>query len=145
MQKNRKIKRFEWKDITEVMQIEREAFEKDRWDEIEFMKWHEMFPNGFLVAEDHNNKIIGYIICDREGYIHSIAVKRTEQRKGIGKALIEEETNIINTDEFYLHVRASNKNAIRFYEKLGFQKTQIFSGIYADGEDALHMKLQIRK
>ena len=135
------IRKFEWKDIAEVMRIEQESFGSDRWDEMEFMKWFELFPEGFLVAENEASGLAGYVICDRDGYVHSIAVRNTEQRKGIGKALICEETGIIDADELCLHVRISNENAIRFYEKLGFQKTQVFSGIYPDGEDALHMKL----
>ena len=145
MENARAIRKFEWKDIGQIMQIEKESFGIDRWDEMEFMKWYEIFPEGFLVAENETGEVSSYIICDKEGYIHSIAVKGSEQRKGIGKALIHEETRITGADELYLHVRVSNEKAIWFYENLGFQKLQVFSGVYEDGEDAIYMKLQLKK
>ena len=124
-----RIRRFEWKDIGQVLEIDREAFEKDSWDELEFMRWYENFPEGFLLAENESGGVSGYIICDKEGYVRSIAVRKEERRGGKGRALIKEAIERLELKELYLHVRTSNEKAIKFYENLGFKRIRIFKGV----------------
>ena len=136
---NMAIRQFEWKDIGKIMDIEQQSFGSDKWDELEFMKWYEKFPGGFLVVEEKDGNISAYAICDKEGYLRSIAVREGNRRNGIGKTLIREIIEKINLQELYLHVRISNEGAIKFYESLGFKRIQVFKGVYDDGEDAIYM------
>lgn len=141
------IERFKWNDINSVIEIEKESFKKDLWDQEEFMKWYERCGEGFLIAKE-NYEIVGYVILEviepKKGYIRSIAVKADYRNKGIGKMLIDYLIKNFELDELSLHVRAGN-NAIDFYKKIGFEEVQRFPGIYPDGEDAIYMVMKINE
>lgn len=92
----------------------------------------------FLVAE-MDNKIVGYAIGDKERrIIVSIAVDPHYRNRGIGRTLLENILKEMN-GTVYLQVRKSNKDAIRFYIKMGFVKEKILKSYYMDGEDAILM------
>jgi ribosomal-protein-alanine N-acetyltransferase len=139
-----KIRKFEWKDIKQVLEIENESFDKDRWDEIEFLKYYEEAGNGFIVCEE-GARIIGYGIINNEGYIRSIAVRKDWRRKGIGKMILNEMERIAKenkNDILSLHVRVSNKDAIEFYHKNGFKDIMILPKVYHD-EDGKYMEKEL--
>jgi [ribosomal protein S18]-alanine N-acetyltransferase len=115
-------------------------------------------PEAFIVAEVDDN-VIGYIMCKiefgfsnfrklgfvKKGHVVSVAVLDQHRGKGIGKALmLEGISGVVNrkSDEIYLEVRISNTQAIRMYEKLGFQIKSRLRSYYRDGEDAYLMALE---
>ena len=116
-------------------------------------------PEAFIVAEI-GGKYVGYIMCKTEfgfsnfkklgfvkkGHVVSIAVVEEHRRKGIGNALVEESVNGVKLrkcDEFYLEVRCSNTDAVRLYEKMGFEIRQQLNAYYRDGEDAYLMAIEL--
>jgi ribosomal-protein-alanine N-acetyltransferase len=116
-------------------------------------------PEAFIIAEI-GGKHVGYIMCKTEfgfsnfkklgfvkkGHVVSIAVVEEHRRKGIGNALVEESVNGVNLrkcDEFYLEVRCSNTDAVRLYEKMGFEIRQQLNAYYRDGEDAYLMAIEL--
>jgi len=139
-----KIRKFEWNDIKQVLEIESESFDKDRWDEIEFMKYYEEAGNGFIVCEE-GAQIIGYGIINKEGYIRSIAVRKDWRKKRIGKMILNEMERIARENKnvvLSLHVRVSNKDAIEFYYKNGFKDIMILPKVYHD-EDGKYMEKEL--
>ena len=141
-----KIRKFEWKDIKQVLEIESESFDKDRWDEIEFMKYYEEAGNGFIVCEE-GTQIIGYGIINKEGYIRSIAVRKDWRKKRIGKMILNEMERIARENKnevLSLHVRVSNKDAIEFYHKNGFKDIMILPKIYHD-EDGIYLEKRLKE
>jgi [ribosomal protein S18]-alanine N-acetyltransferase len=115
-------------------------------------------PEAFIVAEV-DDKVIGYIMCKiefgfsnfrklgfvKKGHVVSVAVLDQHRGKGIGKALMLEGINGVvsrKSDEIYLEVRISNTQAIRMYQKLGFQIKSRLRSYYRDGEDAYLMALE---
>jgi [ribosomal protein S18]-alanine N-acetyltransferase len=115
-------------------------------------------PEAFIVAEVDDN-VIGYIMCKiefgfsnfrklgfvKKGHVVSVAVLDQHRGKGIGKALMLEGISGVvsrKSDEIYLEVRISNTQAIRMYEKLGFQIKSRLRSYYRDGEDAYLMALE---
>jgi ribosomal protein S18 acetylase RimI-like enzyme len=57
------------------------------------------------------------------GWIYSVAVAPSQQRRGIGRALIErleEEFSARGCLKVNLQVRASNEGVVAFYKKLGY-------------------------
>jgi [ribosomal protein S18]-alanine N-acetyltransferase len=115
-------------------------------------------PEAFIVAEVDDN-VIGYIMCKiefgfsnfrklgfvKKGHVVSVAVLDQHRGKGIGKALMLEGINGVvsrKSDEIYLEVRISNTQAIRMYQKLGFQIKSRLRSYYRDGEDAYLMALE---
>jgi ribosomal-protein-alanine N-acetyltransferase len=115
-------------------------------------------PEAFIVAEV-DDRVIGYIMCKiefgfsnfrklgfvKKGHVVSVAVLDQHRGKGIGKALMLEGINGVisrKSDEIYLEVRVSNTQAIRMYQKLGFQIKSRLRSYYRDGEDAYLMALE---
>ncbi len=116
-------------------------------------------PETFLVAEDEQGKIAGYIMCRveygfshlrkyglaRKGHIVSVAVSEPHRRFGVGRALVEEAASGMKArgcSEVYLEVRVSNAPAIKLYDDLGFQSVSTHHGYYRDGESANLMSKQ---
>ena len=94
--------------------------------------------NGKCYLAVENNKVVGLIMgyvrtydeydyldykCPRSGEVSELIVSKNARSKGIGKQLmqkIEEYLTEVGCEYIFIDVFAYNKNAITFYEKLGF-------------------------
>ena len=91
---------------------------------------------------------ITQVILD-EATLFNIAVDPAFQRRGLGRALLEQvidEVEKRGVATLWLEVRASNVAAIALYESLGFNEATIRRNYYptADGhEDAIIMALPV--
>ena len=121
-----------------------------------YLSW----PNLLHVAEDHNGKILGYVLAKLEdedskqteiqGQITSISVLRTYRRLGVASKLMTHAINMMqeyfDADYVSLHVRVGNRPALHLYHNyLGFDVRGLEKGYYADGEDAYRMKKYFKK
>ncbi|MBS3816718.1 MAG: GNAT family N-acetyltransferase [Candidatus Thermoplasmatota archaeon] len=134
------IRNCERKDIEKVIQIENECFDNPYSGEIFYSH---VGNDLFLVAEDSENGIVGYILgTEKEGYgvIASIAVSPSYRLQGIGKTLMDSIQKIMDVDRFFITVRPSNKGAIKFYEELNFVKVGKMRDYYENGEDGIVMR-----
>lgn len=128
------IRHCKIEDIPEILKIENLSFKYSYPSSI----FYNYLKNLFFVAEG-NGKIVGYAIADKNRHlIVSIAVHPDYRNKGIGKMLMNE---ILKNMHGYaiLQVRKSNKIAISFYKKLGFEEKDVIKSYYIDGEDAILM------
>lgn len=79
--------------------------------------------------------------------LETIAVATESQRHGLGESLfraLAAELKAAQVGELQLEVRASNRPALAFYQALGFVKTGIRPGYYADPkEDAVLLSLAL--
>ncbi len=127
------IRRFELKDLMQILEIERNSFPKTPYSVSTLMYLSHYYS--FLVYEE--DKISGYVVYDpANGHIISIAVRPENRRKSIGSKLMNEVFK--DCKRVWLEVRVSNEAAQRFYERLGFQKKGRIERYYGD-EDALVM------
>jgi len=131
-------------DFFPLMRLIYEIF-PDRYNPNLFLSLYELFPDGFLIAEEYGN-IIGFIIGVKpsidKGKILLIGVDKRRRRKGIGSMLLKKLIIVFmikGIREIELEVRASNAAAIRFYEKHGFRIASREHAYYEDGEDAYIM------
>ena len=121
-----------------------------------YLSW----PSLLHVAEDHNGKIVGYVLAKLEdeevkqgevqGHITSISVLRTYRRLGVASKLMNHAINMMqeyfDADFVSLHVRVSNRPALHLYHKnLGFDVRGIEKEYYADKEDAYKMRKYFKK
>ena len=121
-----------------------------------YLSW----PSLLHVAEDHNGKIVGYVLAKLEdedvkpgevqGHITSISVLRTYRRLGVASKLMSHAINMMQeyfeADFVSLHVRVSNRPALHLYHKnLGFDVRGIEKEYYADKEDAYKMRKNFKK
>ncbi|MDY6865307.1 MAG: ribosomal protein S18-alanine N-acetyltransferase [Halobacteriota archaeon] len=139
-----RIRVFEPADFTQIMRIEREAFNES--NPFIYTQIYETCANGFLVAEIEG-EIVGYIVgilaSEVEGRIFSFAVSESHQRMGVGTQLLKSIFEVFTSSRVYkvkLEVRQSNKTARSLYNKLGFVVTGRIPMYYSDGEDAYVMK-----
>lgn len=91
--------------------------------------------------------IVGFLICWRvaeEASLLILAVRRAQQREGIGRALLlEAETSAKRAGmrSMHLEVRETNRGARAFYRALGYADTVVRRGYYSsDGADAVLME-----
>ena len=159
MQQTFNLRKFVPDDLQGVMQINRVCL-PENYTDFFFMDLHQRFPETFIVAEEENKEIAGYIMCRievglsnlglggliRKGHVVSIAVLPQSRRKGVAKALINralEGMRYYKAKQCFLEVRVTNDVAVSLYKKLGFEVTRTLSGYYSDGEDAYVMTIKL--
>jgi ribosomal-protein-alanine N-acetyltransferase len=93
--------------------------------------------------------ILGFAVASLlppQAELETIAVAPGSQRLGLGRRLFQAlaaELKAAGADDVLLEVRASNQPALAFYGALGFVKTSLRPGYYADPiEDAVLMHLR---
>ena len=121
-----------------------------------YLSW----PSLLHVTEDHNGKIVGYVLAKLEdedvkpgevqGHITSISVLRTYRRLGVASKLMSHAINMMqeyfDADFVSLHVRVSNRPALHLYHNnLGFEVRGIEKEYYLDKEDAYKMRKYFKK
>lgn len=110
-----------------------------------FLGLHDFWREGFIVC-DYFGTTVGFVVGTtsgpKTGRILVIAVLGSHRSRGIGSALIREFTNACamkGLNNIELEVRVSNKEAVRFYTKHGYQITGVIQKFYKDGEDGYKM------
>src|SRR5215510_7230196 len=84
-------------------------------------------PTSICLGAFEGDQLVGYIINSRyvdAWHVMNVAVDPRHQRRGIATALLEHLFEQTRGDErrgYTLEVRVSNDDAIRLYEKLGFE------------------------
>jgi [ribosomal protein S18]-alanine N-acetyltransferase len=103
---------------------------------------------GASAANPQPGSILGFAVASLlppQAELETIAVAPESQRLGLGQRLFQAltaELNASGVDNVLLEVRVSNQPALAFYEALGFVKTRLRPGYYADPiEDAVLMRL----
>jgi ribosomal protein S18 acetylase RimI-like enzyme len=89
-------------------------------------------PDLFLVAEiDH--QIIGSVMGGydgRRGMMYHLAISPSHRRQGIAGALVDElevRLRARGCIRYYLLVTSHNQEAIRFYERRGWERLELFA------------------
>ena len=150
------FRRCEPSDIIPVMEINLRTL-PEHYSDYFYESLIGELPEAFVVAEIPG-KIVGYIMCKMEygfsnfkklgfvkkGHVVSVSVTEEHRGKGLGSALVNESikgVKIRQCGELYLEVRCSNTDAVKLYEKLGFDIQQRSKSYYRDGEDAYLMAI----
>ncbi|MBW2005014.1 MAG: GNAT family N-acetyltransferase [Deltaproteobacteria bacterium] len=132
------IRKFKTEDINKILEIEEQAFPKTAYSKQTFLNYGNSLPDTFILIETGDN-IVGYIIFDRGGHIHSTAVKRTYRMKGFGRILFMHAEKYARK-RLWVEVRSKNSGAIVFYKKLGMQITGKIPNYYGS-DHALIMEM----
>jgi ribosomal-protein-alanine N-acetyltransferase len=129
------------KDIEQIMRIESVSFGSFFWNPDSFASEMHTDIGHYFVAEDKDDKIIGYcgfwLILD-EAHITTIAVNPNLRRKGLGEILLQKmiDTGFEKQAKWFtLEVRASNIAAQNLYFKYGFKSLGLRKKYYEDNEE----------
>jgi ribosomal-protein-alanine N-acetyltransferase len=142
---NVELRRLDLADVDAVEEIERTAYPTP-WSRAMFVA--ELRKPGSLAlgAFADAGALVGYAFVSRyvdAWHVMNVAVSDAYRRRGIATALLERLFEVTETDPrrgYTLEVRVSNVDAIRLYERLGFERRGIRRGYYTDNrEDALIM------
>lgn len=134
-------------DALFIAQIEKECF-TDNWSENAVSM---QIDRKQVTVYKENGNLLGYCIfmtAADEGEILRIAVNPYSRGNGIGRKLLDRAVKIMasrGAREIFLEVRASNKDAIRLYEKYGFIKTGVRKNYYENKEDASLYNFKVEK
>jgi ribosomal-protein-alanine N-acetyltransferase len=139
-----RIERFRWWHIAEVMPLEDDLFGERKWSSAMF--WNELAQHNFYVVATDESEVVGYAglaATQDETWVQNIAVKRTAQRRGIGRELLEAllaEAARQGIKKTLLEVAVDNAPAQRLYATYDFEPVGIRRGYYQPGNtDALVM------
>jgi ribosomal protein S18 acetylase RimI-like enzyme len=134
-----KIRKFKTEDITRLLEVEKQAFPKTVFSKATLLEYADCFPDTFIIAQVGID-IVGYIIFDLTGHIHSAVVKKSYRRKGFGKLLFMHALRHVKKS-LWLEVRSKNHEAIEFYKRLGMKIVGEIPNYYVD-DHALVMRLE---
>ena len=140
------LRRLEMRDLDRIEEIERESYPTP-WSRSMFAGELAKPSSVRLGAFDTDRGVlVGYLIISRyvdAWHVMNVAVEPSQRRHGIAHKLLERLFELTANDSrrgYTLEVRVSNENAIRLYERLGFQARGLRRGYYTDNrEDALIM------
>ena len=139
-----RIRRLDLHDLNEIETIEKHAYPTP-WSRSMFASELAKGTSICLGAFE-GDRLVGYIVNSRyvdAWHVMNVAVDPDFQRRGIASRLIERLFELTVEDDgrgYTLEVRVSNKDAIKLYEKHGFERHGIRRGYYTDNrEDALIM------
>jgi ribosomal-protein-alanine N-acetyltransferase len=142
---NVELRRLEARDLDVVEEIERASYPSP-WSRSMFAAELRKPSSVAIGAYLEDGVLVGYAFVSRyvdAWHVMNIAVAPDFRRRGIATTLLERLFEVTAADPrrgYTLEVRVSNADAIRLYEKLGFEARGIRRGYYTDNrEDALIM------
>jgi ribosomal-protein-alanine N-acetyltransferase len=138
------IERFRWWHIADVLPIEDDLFGPEKWSAAMF--WNELAQRHFYLVAVDGDDLLGYAglaTTPDEAWVQNIAVRRSAQRRGVGRELLEAllaEAARQEIKQTLLEVAVDNAPAQRLYASYDFEPVGIRRGYYQPSNtDALVM------
>jgi [ribosomal protein S18]-alanine N-acetyltransferase len=138
------IRRLSLANLPDIERLERRAY-RTPWSRSMFAS-ELAKPTSICLGAFEGDQLVGYTVNSRyvdAWHVMNVAVDPDFQRRGVATRLLEHLFEVTAEDDgrgYTLEVRVSNDDAIRLYEKLGFERHGIRRGYYTDNrEDALIM------
>jgi len=138
------IRRLELQHLAAIEEIERRSY-RTPWSRSMFAS-ELAKPSSISLGAFDGKRLVGYLIISRyvdAWHVMNVAVDPDYRRRGIAATLLERLFELTASDVrrgHTLEVRVSNEEAIRLYERLGFESRGTRRGYYTDNhEDALIM------
>ncbi|QZA87682.1 GNAT family N-acetyltransferase [Salinarchaeum sp. IM2453] len=101
------------------------------------------FADSYRRAKVHaiiiDGELGGFTAVRPDGYILFLAIDARYRGKGLGRQLIERVAK--NHETVTCHARATNEQALKFYQSVGFEAERHIEGYYEDGGDAYYLRL----
>lgn len=146
-----KLRHAKISDLSALVDLESACFDYDQLTRRNFRWMISKAKSIFLVIE-YKTGLVGYgLVLLNSGTglarLYSIAVINDYQGHGLASQLIKEVEGLASDEDcayLRLEVKASNKGAIKLYEKLGYIKFSEKEDYYDNGETALCFEKRVR-
>lgn len=92
-----------------------------------------------LVERGIDDALIGFAAARRDGYILFLAVSPDYRGEGFGHRLVAEVADDYNS--VTCHARTTNRDALDFYDNVGFEVQRRVDNYYEDRGDAYYLRL----
>lgn len=145
---SRRIERFRWWHIDQVLRLEADLFGADAWTDA--MLWSELAAGHRYRVVLDGDAVVGYAglaMADDEAWVNNIAVSADHQRRGIGAALLNDMIShavSVGARTILLEVAADNGPAQAMYEMFDFESIAVRRNYYAaTGQDAIIMRRRL--
>ena len=138
-----KINKMNIDDLNKISPVLLTEFD-DFWNYNIFKSELENENSKYVVAKN-NDEIVGFAgiwISIDEAHVTNIVTKKDLRKNGISSTLLEELINLsknLNLVSITLEVNENNLDAIKLYEKFGFEKLGIRKKYYNNTDNALIM------
>ena len=138
-----KISKMNIDDLNKISPVLLTEFD-DFWNYNIFKSELENENSKYVVAKN-NDEIVGFAgiwISIDEAHVTNIVTKKDLRKNGIGSTPLEELINLsktLNLVSITLEVNENNLDAIKLYEKFGFEKLGIRKKYYNNTDNALIM------
>ncbi len=138
------VRKAEKEDLREIAAIAKECLTEPLDEVFFYQEWKEN-PIATILVYEEEKRILGFLdfyLYFEVASIAQFAVRKREQKRGIGKTLLKAMEEILKKEKdpiwvINAEVRKTNQNAILFYEHMGFQYYDRKPQYYSDKEDAL--------
>ena len=93
----------------------------------------------YLYLDRSTDRLVGFAAVRRDGYILFLAVDPDYRGEGFGERLVAKVA--AEHSSVSCHARTTNRNALEFYEHVGFEVKRRVEGYYEDRGDAYYLTL----
>lgn len=137
-------------DLSSICRIENDSFSSP-YPPYLLEKLLGEYPDSFFVAAEASGDLVGYCVATKNhetAHVISIGVLPKDRRRGVATSLMRTMIEYLlgcGVSELRLEVKTNNAEAIKLYDKLGFERLTILDNYYADGSPALRMQLALIK
>ena len=136
-------------DAARMQPIEDELFGPESWsrEQIDHELARLSVDRWYAVAE-RGAEVLGYVgifLSPPDADVQTVAVSGLAQGTGVGRQLLAAsiaEAWERGCNRIFLEVRSDNSAALRLYEAAGFTRLGVRRQYYADGTDAVNMRLR---
>lgn len=135
-------------DLSAVRELERVCFPQDAWPLLEMVGVLSL-PTILRWKALDGERLVAFVAADVRrsqnlAWIATIAVHPDYRRQGLGSRLMALAEESVDTRAMRLSARASNREAQRLYQELGYEQIDVWPRYYQGGEDAVVMEKVLR-
>jgi [ribosomal protein S18]-alanine N-acetyltransferase len=143
-------------DLDAMFRLDRDCFSSEfRFARESIQVFAEEQDAVVRVAESDVSEMVGFVIVHVEraaegwrGYVVTLDVAEEHRRRGVAQMLMEQaEARVaaVGARSMELHVFTGNEGAIRFYERMGYERTAVRRRFYGKaGLDAFVYRKELR-
>ena len=139
-------------DIKAILKINDQEL-KETYLTLEFLEKHDFVAySEFFEVIEYQNEVVGFVHLKKyapdENEILAIAIDNKYQRRGFAREYMNYIARTLWSDStnktVFLEVDEANFKAIKFYENIGFEPYRKRVRYYANGHDAICMKMEMK-